>query len=315
MMNRSEHIDISVVIPLYNEQDSLEELFRRVRDQLKAMNLSFEVIFIDDGSTDGSFDQLQKIHEQHREAKVYQFRRNYGKSAALALGFSKTRGDIIITMDADLQDDPSEIPTLIDKLNEGYDLVSGWKKQRHDPFIKKYTSRIFNKTTSWSSGLKIHDFNCGLKAYRKEVINSFQIYGQLHRYIPMLAHRKGFRVGEVVVRHHPRKHGKSKFGTSRFTAGLFDLLTVAFLDRFKKRPLHLFGIIGLFSLLAGMGICIYLAFYWFFIESSLSNRPILFLGVLLIIVGVQFISIGLLGEMITEQTKKELEYSIKTSLE
>ncbi len=315
-MNTSEqHIDISIVIPLYNEKESLEELFRRISDQLKAIKLNFEVIFIDDGSIDESFDQLKTIHQKHREAKVYQFRRNYGKSAALAFGFSKVRGDIIITMDADLQDDPSEIPTLLDKLNEGFDLVSGWKKERRDPFIKKYTSRIFNKVTSWSSGLKIHDFNCGLKAYRKEVINSFQIYGQLHRYIPMLAHRSGFRVGEVVVRHHPRKHGKSKFGTSRFTAGLFDLLTVAFLDRFKKRPLHLFGSIGLISFLTGVGICIYLAFYWFFIEKSLSNRPILFLGILLIIVGVQFISIGLLGEMITEQTKKELEYSIKTSLE
>jgi len=315
-MNKSnEKIAVSIIIPLYNEEESLPELHRLITEVLKKIGSAYEIIFIDDGSSDRSFDTLQAIHETDKCVKVHQFRRNYGKSAALAFGFSRAKGDYIITMDADLQDDPHEIPRLLDKLAEGYDLVSGWKRKRFDPLIKKYTSRLFNKVTALISGLKIHDFNCGLKAYRREVITSFQIYGQLHRYIPMLAFRRGFRVGEIEVNHHPRKYGKTKFGSSRFVAGFFDLLTVSFLDRFNKRPLHLFGSIGLVSFLGGAVICLYLAIYWFLIESSLSNRPILFLGILLIIVGIQFISIGLLGEMITDQSKREVEYSIKNSLE
>jgi glycosyltransferase involved in cell wall biosynthesis len=315
MIKMNDPLDISILIPLYNEEESLKELCEKITAVIKKLDKSYEIIFVDDGSTDNSFNILQELHEECRHVKVFQFRRNYGKSAALAYGFGKAQGNFIITMDADLQDDPNEIPALIDKLNDGFDLVSGWKNKRHDPFIKKYTSRIYNKVTSMVSGLKIHDFNCGLKAYRKEVVQSLQIYGQMHRYIPMLAHRQGFRVVELEVRHHARKYGKTKFGTSRFTAGFFDLLTLSFLDRFNKRPLHLFGSLGLISFLAGAAILIYLAYFWFFIDSSLSNRPIMFLGILLNIVGVQFISIGLLGEMITENNKKEVEYSIKNSLE
>lgn len=306
---------ISIIVPLYNEEQSLKELYQKTTVVLKNLNKAYEIIFIDDGSLDNSFGILQELYQQNGIIKIYQFRKNYGKSAALAYGFSKAKGEIIITMDADLQDDAEEIPSLINKLDQGYDLVSGWKKRRYDPFVKKYTSRFYNRVTSLVSGLKIHDFNCGLKAYRKEVIQNFQIYGQLHRYIPMLAYWQGFRVGEVEVKHHPRKFGKTKFGPSRFTAGFFDLLTISFLNRFNKRPLHLFGSLGLFSFVIGFAICIYLAVYWFFVQSALSNRPILFLGVLLIIVGIQFFSIGLLGEMITEKAKKELEYSIKNSLE
>jgi len=315
-MNKTRaHPEVSVIIPLYNEVESLAELYHKLKKALQSIRRTYEIIFIDDGSTDKSYEVLQELYQQNRNIKIYQFRKNYGKSAALAFGFSKASGDFVITMDADLQDDPEEIPSLIDKLESGYDLISGWKKKRYDPFIKKYTSRIFNRITAWVSGLKIHDFNCGLKAYRRTVIQNFQIYGQLHRFIPMLAHWQGFRVGEMEVQHHARKFGKTKFGPSRFFAGFFDLLTISFLNRFNKRPLHLFGTLGLLSLSAGMLISLYLAFYWFFINSALSNRPILFLGILLIIVGIQFISIGLLGEMITETKKSELEYSIKNSLE
>ena len=310
-----EHPEISIIIPLYNEEESLIELYQKLTPVLKTLNKTYEIIFIDDGSTDNSFEVLQGLYQQSSTVKIYQFRKNYGKSAALAFGFSKANGNVVITMDADLQDDPEEIPSLINKLNQGYDLVSGWKKKRYDPFIKKYSSRLYNKVTAIVSGLKIHDFNCGLKAYRREVVQSFRIYGQLHRYIPMLAHWQGFRVSEIEVRHQPRKYGKTKFGPFRFFAGFFDLMTISFLNRFKKRPLHLFGILGSLSFFIGLSISIYLAIYWFFIESALSNRPILFLGILLIIVGIQFFSIGLLGEMITEKTKQEIDYSIKNSLE
>ncbi|MBN2011186.1 glycosyltransferase [candidate division KSB1 bacterium] len=306
---------ISIVIPLYNEAESLVELHTQIVNVMQSINATYEIIFIDDGSNDSSFDVLKQLYETSRQIRIFQFRKNFGKSAALATGFAKASGEFVITMDADLQDDPHEIPALIDKLNEGYDLVSGWKKKRYDPFIKKYTSKVFNRTTSWVSGLYIHDFNCGLKAYRREVVKNVQVYGQLHRYIPMLAHLQGFRVTEIPVQHHPRKYGMTKFGISRFTAGLFDLITTAFLARFKRRPLHLFGTMGLISFTIGALICLYLAYYWMFIESRLTNRPILFLGILLIMVGVQFFSIGLLGELITDSKKKDLEYSIKTSLE
>ncbi|HEX9652942.1 MAG TPA: glycosyltransferase family 2 protein, partial [bacterium] len=240
---------------------------------------------------------------------------NYGKSAALATGFKKARGAIIVTIDADLQDDPKEIPHVIQKLNEGYDLVSGWKKQRHDPFIKRASSKLFNRVTRWVTGLRIHDINCGLKAYRRVVTDSINVYGQLHRFLPVLAQWEGFKVGEVTVQHHPRQFGKSKFGTSRFFAGFFDLITVLFITRYTKRPLHLFGAAGLISFIFGMAISLYLSFDKIFFGKHLSNRPLLFLGVLLIIIGIQFVSIGLLGEMITANRKRQADYSIKQVLE
>ncbi len=305
---------ISVVVPLYNEHESLAELYDKIHQVMQQHGFSYEIIFVDDGSTDGSDRELAKLHQRDDRVRVYQFRKNYGKSAGLACGFEAARGQYVITMDADLQDDPEEIPHLIDKLNEGYDLVSGWKKKRYDPFIKRNTSKLFNKVTGWVSGIKLHDFNCGLKAYRSEVVKEIQIYGQLHRFIPVLAHWQGFRVGEMVVKHHPRKYGKTKFGMFRFIAGLLDLFTVVFLNKFKRRPLHLFGSFGLVLFSIGMIINLYLAFEKIVAKGILSNRPLLFLGILLVIVGIQFVSIGLLGEMITETQKKKADYSIKQIL-
>lgn len=309
-----ENPELSILIPLYNEEESLPELYQKITAVLIKLNKSYEIVFIDDGSTDRSFEALEKLYRNDPKIRVYQFRKNYGKSAGLACGFEAVKGKYVITMDADLQDDPEEIPNLIAQLEQGYDMVSGWKKKRHDPFIKRHTSKIYNKVTSLVSGLKLHDFNCGLKAYRSDVVKEIQVYGQLHRFIPVLAHWQGFRVSEIVVKHHPRKYGKTKFGPFRFAAGLLDLFTVIFLNRFKKRPLHLFGSIGVIILAAGMIINLYLAIERIFASKFLSNRPLLFLGVLMVIVGIQFISIGLLGEMITETQKKKLDYSIKNIL-
>jgi len=312
--NSPQKVDLSVVIPLYNEAESLPELYQRLTDVLQEENIHYELLFIDDGSRDGSFDVLEKLHQKDSRVRVVQFRKNFGKSAALACGFHESKGEIVITMDADLQDDPDEIPDLIAEINEGYDLVSGWKKKRYDPFIKRNTSKIYNLVTSWVSGIRLHDFNCGLKAYRSDVVKTIEVYGQLHRFIPVLAHWQGFRVTEMVVKHHPRKYGKTKFGAFRFVAGMLDLFTVVFLNKFKKRPLHLFGTFGLITLILGVILNIYLAYQRIFFQKYLSNRPLLFLAVLLVIVGIQFISMGLLGEMITETQKRKNDYSVKNIL-
>ncbi|MFZ5517369.1 MAG: glycosyltransferase family 2 protein [Candidatus Zhuqueibacterota bacterium] len=313
--DKNECPEISVLIPLFNEEESLPELYNKLTEVLSQMKMSYELVFIDDGSTDDSYSVLEKIHQHDSRIRVYQFRKNYGKSAAMTYGFKKVQGKIIITMDADLQDDPEEIPNLIETLNQGYDMVSGWKKKRYDPFIKRTTSRFFNWVTGKMSGLKIHDFNCGLKAYRCEVVKEIQIYGQLHRFIPVLAYWSGYKVGERVVKHHARKFGVTKFGPWRFMAGLFDLVTVIFLNKFKRRPLHLFGSLGLIFLVIGLAINLILAIQRIFAHQYLSNRPLLFLGVLLVIIGIQFISIGLLGEMISETQKRNFDYSLKNSLE
>lgn len=310
----SDKPEISLVIPLYNEEESLAELHQKITAVMQQYRRPYEIIFVDDGSIDGSAQVIEDLHRKDDRVKLIQFRRNYGKAAALAAGFVAARGDYVITMDADLQDDPEEIPKLIGKLEEGYDLVSGWKKERHDPFIKRITSKVYNLFTSMFSGIRLHDFNCGLKAYRSEVVKTMHIYGELHRYLPVIAHRNGFRVTEMPVRHHPRKYGTSKFGAARFIRGAFDLLTITFLTRYKKRPLHLFGLLGLLCFFAGSIISIVLAYQRLFMQKYLSNRPILFLGVLLIIVGVQFLSIGLLGEMITELRNDTDAYNIKRCL-
>lgn len=303
-------MDISLIIPLYNEEGSLLELNERIQKVLNKHNANHEIWFIDDGSTDNSLQILKDLNKKNENIKVLSFQKNYGKSAALSEGFRNAHGNIVITMDADLQDDPNEIPKLIDKINSGYDLVSGWKKKRFDPITKTIPSKMFNFATSLLTGIKIHDFNCGLKAYRKKVIKEIPVYGELHRYLPVLAHWRGYKVGEVIVKHHPRKYGKTKFGARRFLSGFFDLFTVLFLTRYRQKPLHLFGFFGLLSFIAGFIISIYLTIIWFQ-GHGIGHRPLLFLGVLLIIVGMQSFSIGLIGEMITNTKDEERIYSIK----
>ena len=307
-------MDLSIVIPAYNEAESFPELLQQIRESVRPLNFRYEIIIIDDGSTDDSFRVLQELKKEHPQLKVIRFRRNYGKSAALSVGFREAQGRYVITMDADLQDDPHEIPNLIAKLEEGYDLVSGWKKKRHDPLSKTIPSRLFNFVTSRLTGIRIHDFNCGLKAYRQDVVKDLQVYGELHRFLPVLAHWNGFRVSEIVVQHHPRKYGKTKFGISRFFNGFFDLMTVLFITRYKTSPLHIFGMMGLLSFLLGFGIELYLTVRWFAGEH-IRNRPLFFFGILTIIVGVQFIVFGLLGEMISANFAEGVEYSIKDRIE
>ena len=306
--------DVSVVVPLYNEEESLKELNQQLRSTLGRMNIRYEILYIDDGSTDHSFQILRDMKRNDRHLKVIRFRRNYGKSAALAVGFEKAQGNVVITMDADLQDDPAEIPSMKRRIEEGYDLISGWKKVRRDPISKTIPSRFFNYVTSVLTGIKIHDFNCGLKAYRREVVKSVKVYGELHRYIPVLAHWEGFKIGEIVVQHRARKYGKTKFGIGRFWKGFLDLLTALFTTRFLRRPLHLFGPIGLFLTLAGSVIDLWLIIEWARGLTSLGNRPLFLAGSMLIVIGIQFISLGLLGEMISKTRTTAEEYSIREFL-
>jgi glycosyltransferase involved in cell wall biosynthesis len=312
--SHSERLDVSVVIPLLNEEQSLKELTDQLKISLVRMGGHYELIFIDDGSTDNSFRVLRDLHFHNRRIKVIRFRRNYGKSAALMVGFQKAQGEFVVTMDADLQDDPAEIPNLIKQMKTGYDVVSGWKKKRHDPISKTIPSRFFNFVTALVTGIKIHDFNCGLKAYRRDVVKSVNVYGELHRYIPVLAYFQGFRIGEIVVQHHARKYGKTKFGISRFFKGFLDLLTVIFTTRYITRPLHLFGLWGMAGIMTGTIIDTYLIYEKIFKGEPLSNRPLFLLGLILIIVGVQVVSTGLLGEMITRGQHAEREYSVKEVL-
>ena len=305
---------VSIVIPLFNEEGSLKELTESINATMRGSAKSFEIIFVDDGSTDGSFGVLKALHTKNPHIKVIRFRRNFGKSAALSVGFKEARGEFVITMDADLQDDPKEIPSLIAAMGDSYDLVSGWKQKRHDPLTKTIPSRFFNYVTGRMTGIPIHDFNCGLKAYRNEVVKSVNVHGELHRFIPVLAHWAGFRVTEKVVQHHPRKFGKTKFGTSRFFNGFLDLLTVLFTTRYLRRPLHLFGVWGIIAFFIGAVADAYLIIEKFLGLTSLSDRPLFLIGFFLIVIGVQFISIGLLGEMITRQERDEEVYSVREML-
>jgi glycosyltransferase involved in cell wall biosynthesis len=303
----------SVVVPLYNEEESLKELHRRLTLVLPALADNFEIIFVDDGSADNSFAVLKTIHEQDERVKVIRFRKNFGKAPALSAGFKAAQGEIIITLDADLQDLPEGIPALVEKVEEGYDLVSGWKFKRKDPLLRKVASRLFNFVTSFYTGVKLHDFNCGLKCYRREVIDEIDLYGELHRYIPAIANWKGFKVGEVQVDHHPRLHGKSKFGSERYLRGLFDLLTVIMLTKYPEKPLHFFGLLGTILSFAGLAINIYLGLLRL-TGKWIGNRPILLLGILLLILGVQFIFFGLMGELIVFSSQKETSYTVKERL-
>ncbi|MBV6478341.1 MAG: Dodecaprenyl-phosphate galacturonate synthase [Ignavibacteria bacterium] len=304
---------VSVVIPLLNEDESLNELSLSLEKVLESLNCNYEVIFIDDGSTDNSYSVLRSINRRNNKFHCIRLRRNYGKSAALSKGFKAARGSFIITMDADLQDDPVEIPELIKVLNSGYDLVSGWKKIRYDPFIKKHTSKLFNFVTSKLSGIKLHDFNCGLKGYKRDVVKSLKIYGEMHRYIPALAYLSGFKVTEKPVKHHARKYGKTKFGSSRFINGFLDLLTVVFTNKYMKRPLHFFGSIGIVSSAIGFLISIYLTILKFTEGKPLSDRPLFLVGIFFIIIGVQFISLGLIAEMITKSSIKDDDVLVEST--
>ena len=308
-------LDISLVIPLFNEEESLRPLTQKIRDTMDMDGRSFEVIFIDDGSTDGSMAVLEELHAAHPEVKVIQFRRNFGKAAGYTVGFQKAIGTFVITMDADLQDDPDEIPSLIAKLDEGYDLVSGWKKKRFDPLGKTLPSKFFNWVTGRVSGVPIHDFNCGLKAYRNEVVKDIRVYGELHRYIPVLAHMEGYRVSEIPVQHHPRQFGVTKYGWGRLMKGFLDLLTVMFLGRFMARPLHLFGTMGVVLGTLGMGINLFIVSLWFQTGTIQNRHPLLILGVLMSVLGVLFICTGLLADMIARSSLPNEKFNIQKTLE
>jgi glycosyltransferase involved in cell wall biosynthesis len=313
---RTDELDVSVLVPVLDEAATVEELAARVTAILEDLGGSFEVVFVDDGSRDGTAERVRAAHERDPRVKLVRLRRNFGKAAALSAGFEHSRGRVIITMDGDLQDDPGEIPRLLAMMEaDGLDLVSGWKRERRDPAGKRLSSRLFNWVTRRLAGVQLHDFNCGFKVYRREVLDQIAVYGELHRYIPVLASRRGFAVGEVPVTHHPRRHGASKYGWDRFYKGLLDLITVLFITRYTRRPLHLFGAIGLIFLAAGFGIDLYLAILWMG-GATLSNRPLLLLGVLLMLLGIQVLTTGLLGEMITfKNFRRPDSYSVKEFLD
>jgi len=291
--------EISVVVPLLNEKDSLQELTRRIDEALDGY--AYEILLIDDGSDDGSWETIALLSQNDVSVRGIKLRRNYGKSSALQAGFMEASGRYIVTMDADLQDDPFEIPSMIERLKQGADLVSGWKKVRHDPISKTVPSRFFNAVTRWTTGIKLHDFNCGLKAYRREVTEHIHLYGELHRYVPLLAKWQGFgNIEEQEVKHHPRKYGTTKFGLSRFMNGFLDLVTLLFVNRYMERPMHFFGTIGVLLTTVGMIVNLYIAVLKIFWDQPIGDRPLLFLGILLVVIGVQFFSIGFLGEMVNK---------------
>jgi len=307
-------MDLSLVIPVFNEEESLNELETRIREVAESHQLSYEIVFVDDGSTDKSWDQIENLCLKNPCVKGLKFKRNYGKSAALHKGFEQAQGKVVITMDSDLQDSPEEIPDLYNLIiNEGHDLVSGWKKKRHDPIGKRWPSKFFNFTTRKISGLKLHDFNCGLKAYRSDVVKSIEIYGEMHRYIPVIAKWAGFyKITEKVVQHHPRKYGKSKFGAGRLLKGFLDLLTLSFVSKFGKRPMHFFGGLGTLLFLAGFAIAAYLAFAKFFWQGyRMTERPLFYFGLLAMIMGTQVFVAGFVAEMISRNAHERNKYLIE----
>lgn len=307
-------MQISVVVPLLNEQESLPELTAWIERVMRANNFDYEIIFIDDGSRDDSWKIIEEFSQNNPRVKGIKFRRNYGKSAALSEGFKVASGDVIITMDADLQDSPDEIPDLYRMVaQEGFDLVSGWKKKRHDPISKRLPSKLFNSVTRSMSGIKIHDFNCGLKAYRNDVVRNIEVYGEMHRYIPVLARWAGFRnIGEKVVVHYPRKYGTTKFGLERFINGFLDLLSISFVTRFGKRPMHLFGTLGLLSFFIGFLILLYLTIAKiFYLQTKMTERPIFYFGLITMIIGVQLFLAGFLAELISRSSHDRNAYQVE----
>ncbi|MBX4205658.1 glycosyltransferase family 2 protein [Candidatus Microgenomates bacterium] len=299
---------LSFVIPAYNEQDSLQKLYTEIVSVVKPLKKTYEIIFIDDGSTDSTFQVMSRLSKKDRAVRLIKLRGNFGKSIGLQIGFEKSLGDIIFTLDADLQDNPKEIPRFLKKINEGFDLVSGWKKKRHDPLTKTIPSFVVNTLVRLMSGLNIHDTNCGFKAYKKIVIQNLHLYGDLYRFIPILVHRQNFKVTEIEVGHRTRKFGKSKYGWKRFISGWLDLLTIFFLIRYLRRPGHFFGTLGVISFFFGFLIGIYITFLRITTGSIQFRHPLLFLGMLLMIVGVQLISTGLLAEL-TIHTRNKFDYT------
>lgn len=291
---------ISVVVPVYEEERSVALLYEELQAALDPLDDSWEVVFVDDGSADGTFGALTRLHAHAGNVRVVRLRRNFGKAAALAAGFATAQGETIVTIDGDLQDDPAEIPRLLAKLEEGFDLVSGWKTRRRDPITRRIPSRIFNSVAGRVAGVRLHDMNCGLKAYRAEVVRGLSLYGELHRFIPVLAHERGYRIGELPVNHRPREHGRSRYGLERYVRGFLDLLTVTFIGRYRQRPLHLFGGLGLLLAFGGLVVLAYLTVDKL-LGHAIGKRPLLTLGVLLVVVGLQFFSLGLLGELVTSQ--------------
>lgn len=293
---------VSVVVPVFNERGTLEQLHREVSEVLQGLGCTLDLIFIDDGSTDGSADVMRRLAAADPRVRVFTFRSNQGKADALNVGFEAATGDAVITMDADLQDRPVEIPRLLEALEET-DLVSGWKRRRNDPLGKTLPSRFFNYVTAKVSGVPLHDFNCGLKAYRREVVQELDLYGEMHRFIPVIAARRGFRVSELAVEHAPRTWGRSKYGFTRLFKGAFDLLTVVLLTRFETRPLHFFGAIGLALSSLGFGILVYMSYLRLVVHATIGNRPLLFLGIVLLLAGIELLSAGLVGELVVRRTR------------
>lgn len=312
-------MDISVIVPLYNEEESLKELLQRIHESLDAAGLSFEVIFVNDGSTDNSWSVIEGLSSSDKSVHGICFRRNYGKSAALYCGFEAAKGDVVITMDADLQDDPKEVPQMYRMIKEdGYDLVSGWKKKRYDNAImKNFPSKLYNATARKVTGIKLHDMNCGLKAYRNEVVKNIEVYGEMHRYIPYLAKNAGFcKIGEKVVHHHKRKFGKSKFGPERFVNGYLDLLSLWFLASFGKKPMHFFGLMGTITFLIGTFITIYLIIEKIISQSgglkyrAVTEQPLFYLALVALVIGVQLFLTGFLAELVSRNSKDRNKYLI-----
>jgi glycosyltransferase involved in cell wall biosynthesis len=311
-------MDISVVIPLLNEEESLPELCEWIARVMQENNYTYEVLFIDDGSTDGSWKVIEKLADENPHVRGIKFRRNYGKSAALNVGFKETQGDIVITMDADLQDSPDEIPDLKAKIEEGFDLISGWKQKRYDPITKTVPTKLFNWATRKMSGIHLHDFNCGLKAYKSDVVKAIEVYGEMHRYIPVIAKNAGFKkIGEQVVQHRARKYGNSKFGINRFVNGFLDLLSITYMAKFSKRPMHFFGSVGTLSFIVGFLLTIYLlgnkAYHSWITHEPVRDavdNPWFYLALTALIVGVQLFLAGFLGEMISRSAHDKDHYLI-----
>ncbi|MGH2962844.1 MAG: glycosyltransferase family 2 protein [Solirubrobacterales bacterium] len=311
--------ELSVVIPVHNERDALPALLDEIERVCGGLGRSWEIVLVDDGSTDGSTELVERRAGERERMRVLRLRRNFGKSAALTAGFEHSSGEIVVTLDGDGQDDPAEIPALIARLDDGFDVVSGWKRTRRDPPVKRWSSRLFNWVTARLSGIDLHDFNCGFKAYRGRCARSLEFYGELHRYIPVLAAHKGWRVTELPVEHRPRVHGRSKFGRERYVRGLFDLMTVLFIGRYQQRPLHLFGGIGLVLILAGLAVSVYLSILRLSGEG-IGDRPLLLLGALLIVVGIQLLTFGLLGQLLAAMAyegrrSRAAEYQVERVVE